>query len=105
MGRLPELVFIILFIGSGASAWADASIHADTKTLYLNGTTISDPALFDSSGREVLFHGWNVSGSVKLASQGFKPFKSRADAEHSFARNNRRWNSWTRNTWTPLQGR
>ena len=85
MRRLPELAIIILLICSATNARADASIHAGIKTLYLNGSTVSDPALFDASGRERLFHGWNVSGSVKLASQGFKPFKSRADAEHSFA--------------------
>ena len=65
-------------------ALADGPLSIGTKTLHLD-TPRSDPAFFDASGREVVFHGWNVSGSVKLASRGFKPFENADDAARSFA--------------------
>jgi hypothetical protein len=64
-------------------AQAANPLSIGTKTLHLD-TQRSDPAFFDASGREVIFHGWNVSGSVKLASRGFKPFDNTADAERAF---------------------
>lgn len=64
-------------------AQAAHPLSIGTKTLHLD-TQRSDPAFFDASGREVIFHGWNVSGSVKLASRGFKPFDNTADAERAF---------------------
>ena len=39
---------------------------------------------FDGLGREAYFRGWNVSGSVKLTSMGFKPFKNSLDAKKTF---------------------
>ncbi len=39
---------------------------------------------FDETGREVYFRGFNVSGSVKLTSMGFKPFKNSSDAKTAF---------------------
>lgn len=64
---------------------ANASpLHTADKTLYLDDREYQDAAFFDASGREILFHGWNVSGSVKLASRGFKPFDNTDDARKSF---------------------
>ncbi|WP_163834475.1 cellulase family glycosylhydrolase [Spartinivicinus ruber] len=40
--------------------------------------------LTDKLGREVYWQGFNVSGSVKLAETGFKPFKNIADARQTF---------------------
>ncbi|MDE1461113.1 cellulase family glycosylhydrolase [Spartinivicinus sp. A2-2] len=40
--------------------------------------------LTDESGREAYWQGFNVSGSVKLAETGFKPFKNLADAQQTF---------------------
>ncbi len=41
-------------------------------------------SFFDGHGREVHFRGWNVSGSVKLLSMGFRPFKNVQDARMAF---------------------
>lgn len=50
----------------------------------INGHT--DYIYRDGFGREAMFRGWNVSGSVKLKSTGFKPFLSVSDAQTSFTR-------------------
>lgn len=43
-----------------------------------------DKAFYDGLGREVNFRGFNVSGSVKLAESGFKPFRNTQDAKQGF---------------------
>ncbi|MGM0564762.1 MAG: ricin-type beta-trefoil lectin domain protein [Pseudomonadota bacterium] len=45
----------------------------------------SDQVFRDGLGREVVMRGFNVSGKVKLADSGFKPFKNTADADASFS--------------------
>lgn len=44
----------------------------------------TDRIFTDGLGREIYFRGFNVSGSVKHAEKGFKPFKNAADAKKSF---------------------
>lgn len=85
-GLLPGLILTLLAPLALAQDLDPTPLQAGTKTLHLGETTRTDPAFFDASGREVVLRGWNVSGSVKLASRGFKPFASRADAENSFRR-------------------
>ncbi|MBX3720424.1 MAG: ricin-type beta-trefoil lectin domain protein [Turneriella sp.] len=59
---------------------ANASrITPGTKTF--GGKT--DRIFTDGLGREVYFRGFNISGEVKLAESGFKPFKNPADARAS----------------------
>ncbi len=63
---------------------AASQIHQSTRTVTLDNQTITDHTYRDGLGREVYFRGWNVSGSVKLADKGFKPFKTTEDAEKGF---------------------
>lgn len=89
MIRLPRLLLATCCALTSAMALASESpapgpLSIGTKTLYLDSTR-TDPAFFDASGREVMFHGWNTSGSVKLASRGFKPFDNPEDAARAFA--------------------
>ena len=44
----------------------------------------TDKVFVDGHGREITLRGFNVSGEVKLAENGFQPFASAADAAHSF---------------------
>ncbi len=89
MVRLPTLLLsaccaLLASIAQAAVPLSTAPLSIGTKTLHLDAVR-SDPAFFDASGREVIFHGWNVSGSVKLASRGFKPFDNADDAARAFA--------------------
>lgn len=67
-----------------ANPRAANQIHQSTRTVVLNEQTITDHTYRDGLGREVYFRGWNVSGSVKLADKGFKPFKTTEDAAKGF---------------------
>lgn len=77
----PALLASIL---SASMAHAGAALHIDQRTVTLGDTRITEPVFRDDQGREVYLRGWNVSGSVKLASRGFKPFESREDAALGF---------------------
>lgn len=68
------------------SGWTHASgdLTMGERTVVLDERRIVEPTFRDAMGREVYLRGWNVSGSVKLASRGFKPFASREDAARAF---------------------
>lgn len=83
MSRSLRTATALLGLLSSLSAVAGLPLQTGTKTLQLD-QTISDPAFFDASGREVVLHGWNTSGSVKLLSRGFKPFDNAEDAARGF---------------------
>lgn len=63
---------------------AAGNLHIGERTVTLGDTQITEATFRDDQGREVYLRGWNVSGSVKLASRGFKPFESREDAAKAF---------------------
>lgn len=67
-----------------SSVSANDTLHIGQRHLSLNGNEIVEPTFRDAQGREVYLRGWNVSGSVKLASRGFKPFQSKEDAAKAF---------------------
>lgn len=46
----------------------------------------TDQIFVDGLGREVSFRGFNISGNMKLAQHGFKPFANDSDAEVAFTR-------------------
>lgn len=89
MARLPRIILAACctLVAAVAQATGPLSVSAPLsigkKTLHLQ-QPVTDPVFYDASGREVVLRGWNVSGSVKLASRGFKPFANLADAERSF---------------------
>ncbi|GBF51605.1 glycoside hydrolase family 5 [Leptospira ryugenii] len=55
----------------------------DTAKSYLQ---TNDRIFVDGTGREFLFRGFNISGNVKLAQHGYKPFANESDAELAFQR-------------------
>lgn len=82
MKLIARSLLASLLLSSGA--YAGASLHISDRTVDLGQQRLSEPAFFDDQGREVYLRGWNVSGSVKLASRGFKPFETREDAARAF---------------------
>lgn len=82
MKRLP-LALLIVGIPL-TNAVANNALHIDQRTVTVGNATINEPTFRDDQGREVYLRGWNVSGSVKLASRGFKPFQSKEDAAAAF---------------------
>ncbi|CBL44466.1 Putative endoglycosylceramidase [gamma proteobacterium HdN1] len=87
IGPLALILFSSFSLGN-TLCFAGNDIHIDQRHIdFKDGNsalTISEPTFRDGAGREVHFRGWNVSGSVKLASRGFKPFASTEDARRSF---------------------
>jgi hypothetical protein len=74
------LILFILLSNVSFAKSTHSEISIGSKT-YQNQ---EDFIFRDSSGREVYFRGFNVSGAVKLKSMGFRPFKNTQDAEKSF---------------------
>lgn len=83
---LPIVLSILsaAFAGNTSVASANADLSIGTRTVDTGRGVITEPTYRDSQGREIYLRGWNVSGSVKLASHGFKPFLSTEDAAKSF---------------------
>lgn len=76
---------------SGSSHSVDHNLSFDSsasgRKIVKGSKTVDgqvDRIFKDGYGREVSFRGFNVSGKVKLADSGFKPFKNAADAAVSF---------------------
>ncbi|MDF3821350.1 cellulase family glycosylhydrolase [Leptospira sp. 96542] len=67
---------------SYAETTSDREIFVSQKTYQ----GLTDKIFIDGLGREVNFRGFNVSGTVKLAEHGFKPFRNDSDAEIAFQR-------------------
>jgi len=89
------LTLICTSAGAYASAGSDIQISHDLsfdKSAEARQITVGtkrygdqeDRVFKDGLGREVLFRGFNVSGKVKHAEFGFKPFENAADAARSF---------------------
>lgn len=73
-----------LLLCACSGGWASNALTIGQRQLQLGEAVLTEPTFRDALGREVYLRGWNVSGSVKLASQGFKPFRSADDAARSF---------------------
>lgn len=83
------VILVALFLSLTAFGEGNLNFLANPKSALIfvgtkgfNGE--KDWTYFDGLGREAYFRGWNVSGSVKLVSMGFKPFKSLKDANKAF---------------------
>tara|TARA_B100000925_G_scaffold57475_2_gene38093 strand:- start:2434 stop:4257 length:1824 start_codon:yes stop_codon:yes gene_type:complete len=61
-----------------------ANVRTDRLSLSVNDKFYETSRFYDDQNREVYFSGWNVSGSVKLKSMDFLPFKNIDDARKSF---------------------
>ncbi len=61
-----------------------ANVYTNKLSLNIKDQTFNTARFYDDQKREVYFSGWNVSGSVKLKSMDFLPFKSIEDAKKSF---------------------
>ncbi|BDA77696.1 hypothetical protein LPTSP3_g06260 [Leptospira kobayashii] len=67
----------------------DYSDTGPEREIFISDKTnnnITDKIFIDGLGREVSFRGFNISGNMKLAEHGFKPFQNESDAEIAFAR-------------------
>jgi len=80
----PLRLVLLSLLFCCASSNASNALHIGQRQLNLAEKQLADPIFRDDSGREVYLRGWNVSGSVKLVSHGFKPFLSAQDAARSF---------------------
>ena len=61
-----------------------ANINTKTTSINTGQEKVRTTRFYDELGREIYFSGWNVSGSVKLRSMDFLPFKNTDDARKSF---------------------
>ncbi|MCW7482339.1 glycoside hydrolase family 5 protein [Leptospira kanakyensis] len=67
----------------------DYSTSSGDREIFISEKTnneFTDQIFVDGLGREVSFRGFNISGNVKLAQHGFKPFANASDAEIAFSR-------------------
>ncbi|TGK49243.1 glycosyl hydrolase family 5 [Leptospira kanakyensis] len=67
----------------------DYSTSSGDREIFISEKTnngFTDQIFVDGFGREVSFRGFNISGNVKLAQHGFKPFANASDAEIAFSR-------------------
>lgn len=80
----PLAVPILAGLFLSGLAHANNDLVIGERTLTLGEQKTVEPTFRDQHGREIHLRGWNVSGSVKLASRGFKPFASREDAARAF---------------------
>ncbi|PJZ44935.1 cellulase family glycosylhydrolase [Leptospira brenneri] len=67
----------------------DYSGSLEERTILISEKTnnqFTDQIFVDGLGREVSFRGFNISGNMKLAQHGFKPFANDTDAEIAFSR-------------------
>lgn len=67
------------------SAPKTANIKTGIKKYTTSKTTYRDRVFRDGANREVIFHGWNISGTSKLLESKLLPFKSDKDAEASIS--------------------
>ncbi|RJQ77792.1 glycosyl hydrolase family 5 [Pseudonocardiaceae bacterium YIM PH 21723] len=71
------------------SAMHDLSVvdgpQADRLTVRPSAVDPADSVFGDGLGRQVVLRGYAISGSTKLAENGFTPFRSTADAAAAFA--------------------
>jgi hypothetical protein len=90
---LPAWVSILGLIVASSSASAainhslDYANSASAKEISISSKSHSnqtDKVFVDGLGREVSLRGFNVSGEVKLAENGFQPFDNVDDAKASF---------------------
>ena len=70
----------VLAAATAVLGTAPAAMADDARA---HGLTVRDGAFVDGYGREIVLRGFNVSGEVKLAENGFLPFASTADAQAS----------------------
>ncbi|TGL21251.1 glycosyl hydrolase family 5 [Leptospira bourretii] len=67
----------------------DYSLTSQEREILISDKTynqFTDQIFVDGLGREVSFRGFNISGNMKLAQHGFKPFANESDAEIAFTR-------------------
>ncbi|EKJ87694.1 cellulase (glycosyl hydrolase family 5) [Leptospira meyeri serovar Hardjo str. Went 5] len=67
----------------------DYSLTSQEREILIsekNNNSFTDQIFVDGLGREVSFRGFNISGNMKLAQHGFKPFANESDAEIAFTR-------------------
>ncbi|MFI9382656.1 cellulase family glycosylhydrolase [Kutzneria sp. NPDC052558] len=70
----------VLAAATAVLGTAPAAVAEDVRARQL---TVHNGSFVDGYGREVVLRGFNVSGEVKLAENGFLPFASTADAQSS----------------------
>ncbi|TGL87173.1 glycosyl hydrolase family 5 [Leptospira congkakensis] len=74
---------------SGSLHNLDYSNSSGDREIFISEKTnnqFTDQIFVDGLGREVSFRGFNISGNMKLAQHGFKPFANASDAEIAFGR-------------------
>lgn len=77
-------VLALTTTNASADAGDNPELSLGTRAVDTPKGLVTGPTYRDIHGREVYLRGWNVSGSVKLVSHGFKPFLSEQDAARSF---------------------
>ena len=73
----------LIAVLAAATAVLGMAPVAAADDVRAHGLTVQNGTFVDGYGREVVLRGFNVSGEVKLAENGFLPFASTADAQAS----------------------
>jgi hypothetical protein len=71
----------LVVVLAAATAVLGPTPAAMADDVRAHGLTVRNGVFVDGYGREVVLRGFNVSGEVKLAEDGFLPFASTADAQ------------------------
>ena len=86
---IPFILFFVFTNSSFSSVSHDLRFEENSKLQKISpGEKLykgqRDHIFVDAMGREAHFRGWNVSGAVKLGTNGFLPFRTVEDAKKTF---------------------